>query len=449
MNTSKESFFPRFGKWIKQSLFIKLSSIGFIILLLMIPNSIVQDLIRERNYNQENVIHEVSEKWGQQQQIVGPVLTVPYKVTYKGDDDKVYESTEYSHFLPEQLKIEGEVNPEERKRGIYNVVLYQTLLNCKGIFKQPDFTKLGIDKENVYMEHAFLQVSIPDMAGINDKITIEYDNQKYQMEPGIEKINGFQSGVKIPVAIDPDKEDITYNFDLNLNGSKTLTFGPIGKETIVNVNSKWHSPSFMGSFLPDEHTVSDEGFTASWKVLDLNRNYPQSWTKNKQDLLQSAFGLELMQPVDEYTKNFRSAKYALLVICLTFLVFFFFEVLNKQKVHPIHYTFVGLAISIFYFLLLSLSEHIGFNKAYIISSIAIIGLVGAYSTTILETKLLALILSGILTGIIAFIFIILQLEDYALLAGSIGLLLVLASVMYYSRNVDWSNVGRVNAEYSH
>mgnify|MGYP000312096607 CR=1 FL=1 len=446
MNNSKESVVLKIRNWIKQSLLIKISNIGLIIILLMIPNTLIKDLIQERNRNQRSVIQEVSSKWGNRQQIVGPVLTIPYKTYFENKDGDVFESIKYSHFLPEQLKINGEINPENRQRGIYNVVLYQALINCQGTFEQPDFEKFGIENDNILLDKAFLQVSIPDMGGINDEIAIKFNDHSYRMEPGIEKINGFNSGVKIPVVINPEQNDLAFNFNLNLNGSNALTFGPIGKETIVVLNSKWGSPSFMGSFLPDDHTVTEDGFTATWKILDLNRNYPQSWINEKQNLLQSSFGLELMQPVDEYAKNFRSAKYALLVISLTFLLFFFFEVLNKQKVHPMHYIFIGLAISIFYILLLSLSEHLGFNTAYFISSWAIIGLIGTYSSTILETKFLAVVLSAILCAIFAFIYTILQLEDFALLAGSIGLLLVLASVMYYSRNIDWNKIGKVGAE---
>lgn len=163
------------------------------------------------------------------------------------------------------------------------------------------------------------------MAGINDEITLTYDKESYRMEPGIEKINGFNSGVRIPLSINTERQELAFSFDLNINGSSALTFGPIGKETLVQLNSTWGSPSFMGSFLPDDHQVTEDGFTASWKILDLNRNYPQSWADSNQDLLQSSFGLKLMQPVDEYSKNFRSAKYALLVISLTFLLFFFLK----------------------------------------------------------------------------------------------------------------------------
>lgn len=444
MNTTTETSISKLRSWIKQSLFIKISSIGLVIILLMIPNALIMDLINERNYNQQSVIDEVSDKWGQAQQIVGPVLTIPYRIFFENKEGEKFESIKYAHFLPEHLNIEGEVNPEQRKRGIYNAILYQTLVNCNGWFEQPDFNKFGITKDNYFLDRAFIQISIPDMTGINDKITLKFDNKSYQMEPGIEKINGFESGVKIPVVIDENQKEIAFDFNLNLNGSRSLTFGPIGKETIVDLKSTWDSPSFMGSFLPDEHAISESGFEASWKIFDLNRNYPQSWINENQNILGSSFGLELMQPVDEYAKNFRSAKYALLVISLTFLLFFFFEVMNKQKVHPMHYIFVGSAISIFYILLLSLSEHLGFNKAYLFSAQAVIGLISTYSISILDTKQLSVILSVILSGIFGFIFTILQLEDFALLAGSIGLLLVLASVMYYSRNIDWNNIGRVS-----
>ncbi len=442
MNDAHEPVTHRFKVWIKQSLSIKIFSIGFIALLLMIPISFVKDLIRERNYSQQGVIQEVSGKWGNTQEIIGPVLTIPYKVENIDKDGNVYEYTKHSHFLPERLNISGEIHPENRKRGIYNVVLYQALLNCSGLFKKPIIDKFGINPDKVEWDKAFLQISIPDMAGINDNIQLTFNQSSYRMEPGIVKLNGFNSGVRIPLQLDPKNKDVEFSFNLDLNGSQALTFGPIGKETNLNLKSSWASPSFMGSFLPDTHTVNDDGFNATWKILDLNRNYPQSWAGEEHDLRLSTFGLKLMQPVDEYAKNTRSAKYALLVITLTFLIFFFFEMINKQKLHPMHYILVGLAISIFYILLLSLSEHLGFNVAYGISASAVIALISVYTTTLLNSNYLVIMLASILSSIFGFIFIILQLEDFALLAGSIGLFVVLAIVMYLSRDIDWEMVGK-------
>lgn len=442
MNPNNESSIDKIRSWFKQSLFIKTLSIGFIMLLLMIPNSLVKQIIRERNYSQKDAIQEVSSKWGNEQQIIGPILTVPYKSIYKNEEGEIFENIKYSHFLPETLSIDGVMNPNTRKRGIYNVILYQSNLECHGTFGKIDPTLLGIEKKHVLWDKAFLVVSIPDMAGINDNIEMSFDAQKGRMESGILAMNNITSGVKMPIQIDPEKSEFSFNFDLDINGSKSLKFAALGKETNVRLTSSWDSPSFNGAFLPDERNISDSGFDATWKVLDLNRNYPQSWLGEGQNLNQSTFGLTLMEPVNEYAKNTRSAKYALLVISLTFLLFFFFEVINKQRVHPMHYILVGLAITIFYILLLSLSEHIGFNRAYLISTWATVGLIGAYSTTILASRKLVFVLSGILSAIFAFIYVILQLEDFALLAGSIGLFLVLALVMYFSRNIDWSNVGK-------
>lgn len=447
MNYTKESYSSRVKNWMQQSIYFKLASIGFIIILLMIPNAIVMDMIHERSYRQTEVVHEVSSKWGSRQVITGPVLSVPYKHIYENSDGETFESIKYAHFLPEKLEIDGSIKPEYRKRGIYNVVLYQSLINHVGYFDSIDITKLGIDRDLILFDQAFLQVSIPDMTGINDKIDIDINGSSYQMEPGIKQINGFQSGVKIPIDITNHLERLSFAFDLNLNGSESLSFGPVGKETNVKLQSKWPSPSFMGNFLPDQHSVTEDGFTASWRVLDLNRNYPQSWVDSSFDLNQFLFGLVLMEPVNEYARNIRSAKYALLVIVLCFLVFFFFEIVNKQSVHPLHYILIGLAISIFYFLLLSISEHFGFNIAYLISASVTIGLITAYSRSILDTKYLSMILAAILTAVMTFIFVILQLEDFALLVGTIGLFVVLASVMYFSRNIDW-NGAKTNVKMS-
>jgi inner membrane protein len=442
MNTNNESTIDRIRSWFKQSLFIKTISIGFIMLLLMIPNTLIKEIIRERNYSQKDAIQEVSAKWGNEQQIIGPILTVPYKSIHTNADGETFENIKFSHFLPEQLSINANVNPNTRKRGIYNVILYQSNLDCNGSFGKIDLSQFGIQEEHVLWDKAYVVVSIPDMGGINDNIEMTFGEQKARMESGITTMNNIQSGVKMPISLDPTATHHAFNFSLDINGSKSINFAALGKETNVELSSTWASPSFNGAFLPDERQISEAGFTAKWKVLDLNRNYPQAWIGTNQNLKQSTFGLTLIQPVNEYAKNTRSAKYALLVISLTFLLFFFFEVINKQTVHPMHYILIGLAISVFYILLLSLSEHLGFNRAYLISTWATVGLIGAYSTTILSARKLVFILSGILFAIFGFIFVILQLEDFALLAGAIGLFAVLAMVMYFSRNIDWGNVGK-------
>jgi inner membrane protein len=212
---------------------------------------------------------------------------------------------------------------------------------------------------------------------------------------------------------------------------------PVGRETTVQVGGSWGNPSFVGAYLPEERSVEPNKFLASWKVLHLNRNYPQQWTGASVNLKESAFGIKLLMGLDEYQKTMRSAKYAIMFIVLTFLSFFMAEVLNKRIIHPIQYVLIGLALTIFYTLLLSISEQTNFNRAYLLSSAATIALIGLYTRSVLNSILAAAIITGILAVLYGFLFIVLQLQDYALLLGSIGLFLILALVMYITRNINW------------
>jgi len=250
------------------------------------------------------------------------------------------------------------------------------------------------------------------------------------------------TGVSCPIAVNSDGKNYQFSIPIKINGSEYLSFEPVGKSTSVNIRSDWHSPSFEGAFLPDQREISANGFTAQWQVLDLNRPYPQQWKNTEVATFgNSGMAVRLIKPVDEYLKNTRSAKYAILVIGLTFMLYFFFEVLRKLFIHPFQYLLVGLALTIFYMLLLSLSEHVGFNNAYLISSFATIGLICGYSFSVLRLRRLVFQLFGLLVAIYGFIFVLLQLEDFALLAGSIGVFIALAAVMYGSRKVDWYNLG--------
>jgi inner membrane protein len=210
--------------------------------------------------------------------------------------------------------------------------------------------------------------------------------------------------------------------------------------TDVNLASEWPNPSFNGAFLPDKRTVTVNGFKANWNVLHLNRNFPQIWTGNQHAISNSSFGIDLLLPVDNYQKSYRSIRYAILFIGFTYLVFFFIEVLNKIFIHPIQYILVGVALIVFYTLLLSISEHINYNFAFIISALATLLLIAGYVRAILKSGKLTMLISGILAVLYTFIFVIIQLQDYALLIGSIGLFIILGLVMYFSRKIDWYNL---------
>ncbi len=442
------SFFERFNNWIRSSIILKLLSVGFLILILLIPANMVESLIWERQSTRENAVMEVSSKWGLAQTISGPVLSVPYKQYSRDSENRLVETTEYAHFLPDSLRITGSIEPEMRSRGIYDVVVYNANLQLKGVFPRPSFTEWNIPNENIRWENAFVAIGISDMRGIRTNIMLDRNGEQVPFEPGIETNQVLGSGASARTPVDPTDSAATmaFTFDLDLNGSDMLYFTPVGRETVVDLRSEWADPSFDGAFLPEQREISAEGFSAKWRVLHLNRNYPQAWRAGSFDLHSSDMGVRLMVPVDQYHKSLRSAKYATMLISLTFLIFFFVEVLNRRRIHPVQYILVGLALCVFYALLVALSEHISFDLAYAIAAIAVIGLIIAYSVPMFKQRRLTLLLGGILVLLFGFIFTIIQLEDLALLMGSIGLFLVLAIVMYLSRKVDWYSIQSTNAE---
>ena len=224
---------------------------------------------------------------------------------------------------------------------------------------------------------------------------------------------------------------------MHLNGSERLNFEPIGSQTEVNMQSSWKDPKFSGNFITTTNEINETGFKASWKILSLNRNYPQQWADTSYAIGGSDFGVDLFMPVDEYVKTSRSVQYAIMFIFLTFLVFLFTELMQKRRIHPIQYLMVGSALCLFYLLELSLSEHLPFNTAYIIAAAAIIILISGYTWLITKQTRITMILGSLLVALYGFLYTLLIQEDYALLVGSIGLFIILAAIMYISRNIRW------------
>jgi len=450
MTTDKMSFFERANRWIKESIMLRLFTMGILILLLLIPVSMVKQLISERETIQTEAIKEVSSKWGERQTVTGLILTVPYKTTekiYSKDSAEKYsliETIKYAHFLPDELNISGEIFPELRYRGIYEVIVYNSKMKLSGSFSSPKFNEWNIAKDNIIWKDAFVSLGLSDLRSIQENISVNWNDHQYLFNPGVESNDVVKSGIstRIPIAL---KDTINTRFDfslnLNFNGSTCLNFVPLGKMTKVNIKSNWKNPSFSGAFLPDKREITKDGFSAYWEVLHLNRTYPQSFRGSTDGIRESSFGVNLIVPVDEYQKSMRSAKYAVMFITLTFLIFFFVQILNKVRIHPIQYIIIGLALCVFYTLLIALSEHIAFKYSYLISSVSIISLITIYVKNIFNNRTLTWIISLILTILYLFIYSIIQLEDYALLMGSIGLFIVLAIVMYLSRKINWYSVG--------
>ncbi|GAB5531501.1 MAG: cell envelope integrity protein CreD [Roseivirga sp.] len=444
----QETAFEKINNALKNSVSIKLLSIGFLIGILLIPQSMITSLINERESSQYQAVSEVSQSWAAPIELTGPILTVPFDDFYIDGDKEVYIKR-YAHMLPETLNITGDLSPETRKRGIYDIVVYTTHLDIEGNFDQIDLSAFTNFPERIRWNEATLTIGIPDMRGIQSDVRFELGNETYRMEPGIpvhleldiaQGSGRQQTGVNSLVKIDPKQESTDFSLKLDVRGTKNIMFNPVGKSTHVTLNSSWPHPSFIGQFLPDAPKISEDGFTAEWSVFDLNRNYPQQWVGKQHKIASADFGVTLYQPVDNYQQNERSAKYAVLILFLTFISFFFIEILNKKRIHPVQYVLVGLTLTIFYTLLLSLSEHIGFGTAYLVSAAIIITMLSLYSLSILKSGKLAAFMLLFFSLIYSFIFIILRMEDFALLVGSFGLVFVLGLCMYLSRKVDWYNI---------
>ncbi|MBL6446232.1 cell envelope integrity protein CreD [Fulvivirga sp. 29W222] len=436
MQESETNTISKISSGIKNSIMVKLIAVAVIALLLLIPASSIESLIYERQLNRDIAIQEVSNKWGGAQILAGPILNIPYREYHKNKDGELRYTVHYAHFLPKSLNIDGKVDPERRKRGIYEIVLYNTKLQFSGTFEKPDFSIWSIDSENVHWGEAYISIGIPDMSGIQKDLTLKWNGKSHVVESGLPEKEVISSGLISRVSFGEGKVN-NFEFSVDLNGSGQLSFVPLGKRTLVNLVSPWPDPSFNGEFLPDKREVTIDGFKAEWEVLDLNRNYPQQWLGNTQNIQNAAFGVGLILPVDEYQKNMRSVKYAILVIALSFIIFFLIEILNRKRFHPFQYVMVGLVIVLFYSLLISFTEHMGFNLAYMISSILVIGLIAIYVAAVFKSRKLTILVTILLTVIYFFIFVILQLQDFALLVGSLGLFAALASLMYLSRHINW------------
>lgn len=423
-------FLERLG----QSVGLRLATMAMLTLILMIPLAIVADLVNDRSERHDNTVHDIGNEWSGQQTLLGPVVVVPFLSSEYVSSDNPERLTMLRHafFLPETLNITGTIEPEIRYRGIYQTILYTADLTISGTFPGADFSNWSIEEDAIRWQEAFIAFGITDMRGIKDEVLLNWSDTTLAFSSGMQEASRLvPAGISSRIAADTPSE---FSFNLKLDGNDELLFVPVGKTTQIELTSSWDAPSFSGAFLPDERTVTEDGFSASWQVLDLNRPFGQSWRSETMPLLESAFGLSLYPPVDQYRKTQRSTRYGFLLVGLTLLAFFLIELRMGLRAHPFQYILMGLDLCLFFLMLLSLDEHLPFNSAYILSGVATIGLAALYAGTIYRSSRVGMLTAGILVILYTFIFLLLQLQDYALLAGSIGLFLLLALTMYLTRN---------------
>lgn len=462
------NIFERISRWIQESIMVKLFSIGFLILVLLLPSHLIEEMIYEREERADKVIDEVSDKWSGPQTVYGPLLVIPYRVietlTSSKDGKEVKETVEHvdkAFFLPEQLKIDGKVTPEILHRGIFDVSVYDSDMKINTTFAKPDFQRLEIADDAVLWDQAYLVFGLSDLRGISDNPVFSVAGVSLPAEPsdnigvyyrpqrkaadserryGRDNEDESVKTLGITAKLNwTSAESFNPNVDikLRLKGSSHLDFLPIGKTTDVKLTSPWKDPSFDGEFLPASRDITENGFTASWKVLHFNRPFSQQWKGTDEQLKGGGFGVKLLIPVDQYQKSMRTSKYSILIILLTFVALFLVEITQKIRIHPFQYILIGSALIIYYTLLLSFSEHMGYNVAYIVSSVLTVVLITLYSTSFLESRKLSVLLSLVLAIFYTFIFVIILQQDYSLLLGSLGLFCIVGVLMYFSRNVNW------------
>lgn len=418
-----------------QTLTAKIAIVVVLTLLMLIPIGMVKSLIKEREGNKQAEQTEMGSRWGGRQLLTGPVLVLPYKQ----DINEKNAPSNFIYCLPEEYNITGDLKPEERTRGIQKILSYQSAMHIDGKFIFPDCSEIGVDASLVLWDEAYLVMGISNLQGIKNKLVLTIDGNPQEVLADVGGNDLIKSGVRVKMPLSPEEvgKSSNFNFDLVINGTDGLHFLPIGKQTNVHLKSTWKSVAYTGDYVPTEKADIKNGIDAQWNVFDYNRTYTQVWTGKNDSFGSTKLGVDLLLPVDHYQKTMRAVKYAIMFIALTFLVFFMVELVSKRRIHPVQYLLVSFALILFYSLLLALSEHIGFDWSYLISAMAIIALITAYSHSIFKSRKQTLFMGMFLVVLYVFLYIVIQLEDMALLLGSIGLFIALAIVMFVSRKINW------------
>lgn len=440
------------------SVYLKLAGIGFLLLLLQIPLLLTDGVLTERRGYQQQAIAEIAGIWGREQQVSGPVLAVPYAYNTQVIRSKVVagkavqvEETELTgataYFLPDALTADGLVDTEIRHRGIYDVAVFSTNLKFAGSF-QPDFAAAGIAADRIDWNHARVLFGVSDLRGVRSvssfKITggkaAPFESADAGVDacwPLVAKIEDVAAGTRLE-----------FSFEAAVQGSEQLQIAPVGKVTTASLEAGWPDPSFCGAYLPVKRQVGAGGFKATWETSYFSRGFPQSWTSRlikppemAGKITAAGFGVAFAQPVDGYRLAERARKYGLLFFVLVFAAFFLFETTAAVRIHPLQYALVGAGLCLFFLGFLALSEFMATGLAYALAAAACTVLVSTYAWSFLRTGRRTLVILGGLAATYAYLYFVLRSQDYALLAGTVALFVVLALLMFCTRRIDWYALG--------
>ena len=440
-----------FGRFTRSPGF-KFFLVLFLVLLLMIPLGLIWFLVTERESRANAVTAEVAQLWGQQQHITGPYLIVPYSVkimVIQGDKQVEQMQERRAVFLPDSLTVNGKAKTEIRHRGIYDVTVYSSGLTMEGRFASPDISLADADIAAIRWRDAVLAVGVSDVSGLTEGATLGLGGRQIPFEPSMglpyQTMSGIHARIAAPGTADQAPSAFDFRFSLALNGSSLLDFAPVGRETMVGLTSNWPHPSFSGAYLPENRDIRADGFTANWRVPHLARSVPQVWSLSGPNAQYSLnqfspyqFGVQFYVPVDYYSLVNRAAKYGLMFLAAAFIAVFVLELTSGKRVHAVQYMLVGLAMILFYALLLSLAEHVGFPLAYLAASAATGGMLSLYVGYALSSAVKGLIMLCVFLILYGLLYLILRLEDYALLAGAVAGFVMLTVTMFTTLRVNWS-----------
>ena len=444
-------------------------------LVLTIPLFSVWLLVYDRQTQSEEATRSITEGWGGPQAMAGPVLVIPYRAnateTVVQNGQSVTRTNQVTRELtmaPEAVELSTEVRPEVRKRSIYQAVVYGATVSGRARFAFPsDLARAGVDPASMDLTRAELRFGLSDPRGLGPNPRVAADGRPLHLQPG----NGSGGGRGFFAWIDAgllSTKPIAVDFSYEFRGNASLSLAPQAGDTRWSVHSSWSSPSFGGDFLPGARHVGAKGFDATYQVgnLALGRSLVSTGDPGSSNVVErvpaprpeyaspspaggdavQAASISLIQPVDPYSQVNRATKYGFLFIGFTFLALLMFDVIGGVRVSTVEYLLMGAALVLFFVLLLAFAEVIGFTAAYILASAAIAGLNTAYSAAVLASWRRAAFIGALLIGLYAVLYVLLSLEAYSLLIGSLLLFAALAGVMFATRRIDWGAKREIEAD---
>ncbi|RFM29900.1 cell envelope integrity protein CreD [Deminuibacter soli] len=410
---------------------LKAGFTGLLTLLLLIPAWFVMQLVQERQARQRAVTQSLTSRWATAQTVSGPYIVVPYQSNFN--------TQQYLMLLPQNLQVQASLSPEKKSESIYQVLLYRSHISMQGNFnfKLP----ASVNPAVVHWEQARLYLGISDLKGMEETPHITCKDSLVNLQADLPVKRSDSTGFSGPVTLDATQvgQQVSFAVEFALKGSGSLHVTPLAANSKLIMHSTWSRPGFDGNTLPVSSTVNNKGFNATWVFNEANMPFGTALTDVLPDKENISVGVSMIQQADEdqYAKTLRCIKYALLVIGLTFALFLLIELLQHKPFHPVQYLLVGFALVVFYTLLLSFSEYIDFDAAYLVAAMATIALISLYAQGHFKKWRTAAVFAGALSLLYGFLFVIIRLQDTALLAGSIGLFVILSVIMYFSRKISW------------